>query len=59
MFSEFSVIEGINESNISVIELNTLVQGYLLDEMGNPLMGTVWGETVISNEVTILKIVEV
>ena len=39
----FLFIEGVNETDISVLELNTLVQGYALDEMGNPLAGSLYG----------------
>ena len=43
----FEVIQGqSNTSNISVVKHNTLVQGYALDDMGNPLPpGIIYGVT--------------
>ena len=43
-------IGGTNTSNISVIEHNTLVQGYVLNDEGNPLpQGVVYGLTVFED----------
>ena len=48
---EFSVVDdAVNQTDISVIEFNTLVQGYVVDEMGNPATDSfVWGQTFLSN----------
>ena len=41
-------------SDISVIELNTIVQGYAVDDMGNPATGTfVWGQMILSDGLNI------
>ena len=40
--------------DISVIELNTIVQGYAADDMGNPATGTlVWGQMILSDGLNI------
>ena len=57
-FTGFNVVGGTSYvSNIAVIEHNTLVQGYALDDMGNPLPpGVIYGLTVFDEGFSVWNI---